>query len=196
VVSNGLLENEKDAQHYCCVQTVDEIVNKSLSTAIEWIRYRAHPRMHGAGKVSAFVSQVSACCPGCNGDLVELPHGSYSILECARGCGWWDEKRAAADFESDSDGDTNNGGNRLDAALKWAIVRWAESHAPRCDICGELEQHKTKLGGRKALAFDHCHKTNRQRGRLCSRCNTGLGFFRDDPKLLLNAMEYLRRHRQ
>lgn len=139
-----------------------------------------------------FVSQSEVCCPGCNGDLIELPHGLYSISECARGCGWWDEKRPLEKLDSDSDGDEN----RLGAALKWAIARWTESRSPRCDICGELESHKTKLGGRKALAFDHCHKTNRQRGRLCSRCNTGLGFFRDDPGLLLNAMEYLRRHRQ
>jgi hypothetical protein len=71
----------------------------------------------------------------------------------------------------------------------------SESRAPRCEICGELESHKVKWGGRKALAFDHCHKTNRQRGRLCTRCNTGIGSFRDDPRLLLNAMEYLRKYR-
>jgi hypothetical protein len=143
-------------------------------------------------EVSDFVDQSDASCPVCDADLVELPHGPYCISECARGCGWWDETRPAANLDRDSDSD----GSRLGTALKWAIVRWSESRAPRCDICGELEPHKTKLGGRKALAFDHCHKTNRQRGRLCSRCNTGLGFFRDDPGLLLNAMEYLRKHRQ
>jgi hypothetical protein len=139
--------------------------------------------------MSDFVTLRDACCPECNGDLVELPNGAYSIRECVRGCGWWDETRPAANFESDADSREN----RLGSALKWAIDRWSESR--RCDICGELESHKTKLGGRKSLAFDHCHKTNRQRGRLCSRCNTGLGFFRDDPRLLLNAMEYLRKHR-
>ena len=71
----------------------------------------------------------------------------------------------------------------------------AENRAPRCEICGELESHKLKWGGRKALAFDHCHKTNRQRGRLCARCNIGIGFFRDDPRLLLSAMDYLRKYR-
>ena len=140
--------------------------------------------------MSDLVSRSDDCCPDCKGDLVELAHGTYSILECARGCGWWDEAHPAS-----FNGDADSSGNRLGAAIKWATVRWAASGALRCDICGELETHKTKLGGRKALAFDHCHKTNRQRGRLCSRCNTGLGFFRDDPGLLLSAMEYLRRHR-
>jgi len=137
------------------------------------------------------LAQSSACCPECDGDLIELPHGPYSILECDRGCGWWDETHPPKKFDNDAD----SGGDRLGAALKWAVVQWTESRALRCEICGELDSHKLKWGGRKALAFDHCHKTNRQRGRLCSRCNTGLGLFHDDPKLLLNAMEYLRRYR-
>src|SRR5260370_25798393 len=86
----------------------------------------------------------------------------------------------------------------LSASAHSAIARWTflcSWMSRACDICGELEPHKLKWGGRKALAFDHCHKTNRQRGRLCTRCNTGIGFFRDDPRLLLNAIEYRRRYR-
>jgi hypothetical protein len=51
-----------------------------------------------------------------------------------------------------------------------------------CEICGET-------GGR--LVIDHCHKSGSVRGRLCSVCNTGLGMFRDDPKLLSVALGYL-----
>ena len=43
----------------------------------------------------------------------------------------------------------------------------------------------------KALAVDHCHKTGKIRGLLCMRCNTALGMFKDDPALLLKAIEYL-----
>jgi hypothetical protein len=139
---------------------------------------------------SYFATQLDACCPDRGGEL-ELPHGSYSILECGRGCGWWDETRPVKKWDDDED----SRGDRLGAAIKWAAVQWAESRAPRGDICGELEPHKLKWGGRKALAVDHCHKTNRQRGRLCTHCNTGIGFFRDDPRLLLNAIEYLCRYR-
>lgn len=56
----------------------------------------------------------------------------------------------------------------------------------RCAICKE---HKDSFD--KAFAVDHCHKTGRIRGLLCSNCNAGVGFFRDDPKNLVWAIEYL-----
>lgn len=57
-----------------------------------------------------------------------------------------------------------------------------------CDICGvhESTQH-TKLH------LDHCHETGVFRGFICSNCNGGLGFFRDSPKALRRAANYLRK---
>jgi hypothetical protein len=43
----------------------------------------------------------------------------------------------------------------------------------------------------KRLAVDH--KENLIRGLLCDFCNKGLGLFRDDPKILQKAIEYLNR---
>jgi hypothetical protein len=54
-----------------------------------------------------------------------------------------------------------------------------------CAICG-----KPNPDGR-ALARDHCHRSGVQRGRLCERCNIGLGQFGDDPERLRAAAEYL-----
>lgn len=39
--------------------------------------------------------------------------------------------------------------------------------------------------------MDHDHKTDQLRSLLCLKCNSGLGFFDDDPDLLLQAMKYL-----
>lgn len=54
-----------------------------------------------------------------------------------------------------------------------------------CAVCKRLFDDDLKA------TLDHCHKTDRCRGALCGRCNSGLGMFNDDLKLLLAAMEYL-----
>jgi len=63
----------------------------------------------------------------------------------------------------------------------------------KCAICDRPETH-IRNGTVKALAVDHDHKTNKVRALLCSECNTGLGKFQDDPKVLLSAVEYLTKH--
>jgi hypothetical protein len=55
----------------------------------------------------------------------------------------------------------------------------------KCWICGGDEP----VG--RALAVDHDHRTGKVRGLLCTRCNSGLGFFRDDPTLLTAALKYM-----
>ena len=70
---------------------------------------------------------------------------------------------------------------RLDAAIRFA----RKSRFARCAICYSPPE------GKRLLAQDHCHRTGQLRGFLCMRCNTGLGFFNDDPRLLRRAARYL-----
>ena len=42
---------------------------------------------------------------------------------------------------------------------------------------------------------DHCHTTNKVRGLLCRACNTGLGQFKDNTKLLTKAINYLQENK-
>lgn len=60
-----------------------------------------------------------------------------------------------------------------------------------CLICREPASGGPKAASR--LHVDHDHETGLVRGLLCTRCNQGLGYFRDNPDLLRSAVEYLER---
>jgi hypothetical protein len=45
--------------------------------------------------------------------------------------------------------------------------------------------------GRGTFHVDHCHKTGTVRGLLCHDCNTGIGKFGDNVKMLQKAIDYL-----
>lgn len=57
-----------------------------------------------------------------------------------------------------------------------------------CAIC--LKPETSKRGW---LHVAHCHRTREVRGLLCGNCNTGIGKFGDDSKVMQSAIEYLRR---
>lgn len=57
-----------------------------------------------------------------------------------------------------------------------------------CAIC-----HSSNKSGR-GLAVDHNHETKKIRGLLCSNCNLGIGYLKDDILRLEKAIEYLKRN--
>ena len=63
------------------------------------------------------------------------------------------------------------------------------AQAGRCAICGVTQG--SSRGSR--LHLDHDHQTGTVRGLLCIRCNPGLGYFLDDPKLMRRAAAYVER---
>lgn len=84
--------------------------------------------------------------------------------------------------------------------LKWKLKRYGITPVEYraitltqddlCAICRKEEPNEHKY---TRLAVDHCHKTGKVRGLLCSHCNTGLGKFRDSVILLEKAIQYLKK---
>ena len=66
-----------------------------------------------------------------------------------------------------------------------AVARFGE----RCAIC----KYEPEEGFH--LAVDHSHTDGAIRGLLCGTCNTGLGYFDDDPRRLRAAASYLTKAR-
>ena len=62
------------------------------------------------------------------------------------------------------------------------IVKLLEEQNGRCAICEEILFDPE---------LDHNHDTDEIRGLLCPKCNRGIGQFKDNPLLLVKAIEYL-----
>lgn len=55
-----------------------------------------------------------------------------------------------------------------------------------CKICKNIPKRR--------LHLDHSHKTGKFRAFICGNCNLGLGLFKDDIKLLLQASKYIAKY--
>lgn len=56
-----------------------------------------------------------------------------------------------------------------------------------CAICLKSEE-------KRSLAVDHCHKTGKIRGLLCSFCNQSIGMMSDNVENIIRAAEYLKKY--
>jgi hypothetical protein len=66
----------------------------------------------------------------------------------------------------------------------WALM-WVNQNG-RCAGCMQV------LDGGRHTYIDHCHKTEKVRGLLCSECNLALGKVNDSIETLFRLAEYVR----
>ena len=60
-----------------------------------------------------------------------------------------------------------------------------------CYICKVTSENS--LHG--VLVVDHCHKSNKVRGLLCTNCNSALGLLKDSTEILSSAIRYLEKEK-
>jgi hypothetical protein len=82
------------------------------------------------------------------------------------------------------------------ATFNWRLRQLGVTHSvieklikAGCMICGK---RRLRSKERRILCLDHDHKTGRFRGILCNGCNTALGQFGDNPRIVQKALDYLR----
>lgn len=69
------------------------------------------------------------------------------------------------------------------------LNEWNDILSNQNDLCAIC---KIKFSDNsKTPHVDHCHKTGKIRGLLCSNCNHGIGQFKDDISILQEAIKYL-----
>lgn len=81
-------------------------------------------------------------------------------------------------------------------------IELQEKQNSLCAICNNPEtakSHRNRTKSKdneetniKRLSIDHCHKTGKIRGLLCSKCNTALGLLKDSIEILEKSIKYLK----
>lgn len=75
-------------------------------------------------------------------------------------------------------------GNSLLRTLEYKESVAGRKRPDKCEICGGKNW-------KRAMQFDHCHKTGKFRGWICSSCNVVLGLVKDNQEILKAMIEYL-----
>lgn len=74
------------------------------------------------------------------------------------------------------------------------FCRLFENQEGLCAICSCLMKRGGVGRDANTAVVDHCHATGTIRGLLCRKCNSGIGFLRDDLRIVKNAATYLQEH--
>lgn len=105
------------------------------------------------------------------------------------------EKEKAQARESSRRNPQTKRNGRLKAGYNITLAEYnslLEKQNGRCAICGVDATGVREPGKREhSMYVDHDHSTGKIRGLLCSRCNFGIGQFRNNPELLMKAATYL-----
>ena len=148
------------------------------------------------GKLSPAKQHIWECVCEC-GKITETRIGNLTqgrAKSC--GCNQYPKGKNSANWKHGLSR-TKEYGNERFMRLKYGITQekyqqMLDSQNGSCAICKVKPDFKTR---KKRFSIDHCHATGTVRGLLCDACNRGIGMLKDDPNILMSAIEYLSRAR-
>ena len=121
-------------------------------------------------------------------------------IENIKECSYCNQEKHLSQFVKRKD-NYDGYDSRCKSCLKerHSLVKKLKKTAPPisllCDCCGK--PNVTKKGRKKfSFCLDHDVETNKFRGWLCSKCNTGIGSLGDNIEGLMKAIKYLKRSSQ
>ena len=124
--------------------------------------------------------------PGPRGPYMNRTHCKYGHAFTEENTYWFVKGNTSTRICRTCNKEKSNFRARLYGMSKDRYLELVNEQAGVCAICGGRP-------GERALAVDHDHATGQIRSLLCTRCNIGIGGFRDDPTLLQRALIYLER---
>lgn len=71
--------------------------------------------------------------------------------------------------------------------IEWTKIK-PDKEPFECPVC----KKRTIAGVTSKVVLEHDHRTGKPGGWICDSCNTGLGRFKDDIKLLESAIDFLK----
>jgi len=104
----------------------------------------------------------------------------------------WNKKNRVYHREYDKKWRAKNSTKRRSSYLKRAYEITLEEY----ELIKAIQESRCAICLQKAnrIVIDHCHKSKKIHGLLCTTCNAGIGQFKDDLALLKEAIKYLQRH--
>lgn len=133
----------------------------------------------------------SKTCVRCNAEfLTGTDKQKYCTNKCSKDD--WNEINADKKKLQANTWKANNPGKAKEIKLKRyygiTLEQYRSMEAEQNFVC-KICNNKCKTG--RELSVDHCHKTGKVRGLLCSTCNYMLGSALDDTTILANGIAYL-----
>ncbi len=122
--------------------------------------------------------------PGPRGPYMNRTHCKYGHEFTEENTYWFVKGNTRTRICRTCNKERSNFRARLYGMSKERYLELSGEQDGKCAICGGPP-------GARALAVDHDHGTGQIRALLCTRCNIGIGGFRDDPELLRKALAYL-----